>query len=226
MRRDNGTRSGIFVAISSSPAYVTNGMFRFLRKLIVTLILAALSAGAITLYFSPDPRYTAEELIFFKRYARFDPLIQKKSEEYGVDPMLVKAVVWRESKFQPDMVGNDGERGLMQVTEGAAEDWVTAKKIEGFRPTDLFDPTTNLDVGIWYLSRALERWKEKEDPLPFALAEYNAGRSRVHQWIGNSNMGNRAQALHLKEQIAFPTTKRYIETIEQRYKFYRDRGRM
>jgi soluble lytic murein transglycosylase len=201
-------------------------MFRFFRNLVTTLILAAIVAGAIVLYSSPDPRYTVEELVFHRRYARFDPLIEKTAQQYGLDPMLVKAVVWRESKFQPDMVGNDGERGLMQVTEGAAADWISAKKIDGFRPTDLFDPETNLEVGVWYLSRALDRWKEKEDPLPFALAEYNAGRSRVHQWIGNSNMGNKAQAFHLKEQIAFPTTRRYIKTIEQRYKFYTDRGRM
>ena len=201
-------------------------MPRFFRNLITTFILAALAAGAITLYVSPDPRYAAEELIFFKRYSAFDNLIQTVAREHGIDPMLTKAVVWRESKFQPDMVGQNGERGLMQVTEGAAEDWVNAEKIENFRPTDLFDPETNLNVGVWYLSRALERWKEKEDPLPFALAEYNAGRSRVHRWIGNSNMGKRAEARDLKDQIAFPSTKRYIETIEQRYKFYKDRGRM
>ncbi len=201
-------------------------MLRFFRNLITTIILAAVAAGALTLYFSTDPRYTAEELVFFKRYSAFDAIIQTVARERGVDPMLVKAVVWRESKFQSDMVGQNGERGLMQVTEGAAEDWLNAEKIEDFRPTDLFDPETNLNVGVWYLSRALERWKEKEDPLPFALAEYNAGRSRVHRWIGNSNMGKRAEARDLKEQIAFPSTKRYIETIEQRYNFYKDRGRM
>lgn len=201
-------------------------MIRFVRNLLVSLILAMIAAAAITFYYSPDPKYKAQELVLFRRYARFDELIRETAEARGLDPMLVKAVVWRETRFRPDMVGNNGERGLMQVTEGAAEDWANAEGIEGFRPTDLFDPKTNLEVGTWYLARALERWREKDDPLPFALAEYNAGRSRVNQWIENSNMGDKASAYDLREHVAFPTTRNYIETIEERYRFYKDRGRM
>lgn len=201
-------------------------MIRFVRNLIVTLFLALLTAAAITFYFSPDPKYTAQELVFFRRYAQFDPLIRDAAERQGLDPMLVKSVVWRESRFRPEMVGNNGERGLMQVTEGAAEDWKVAEKKENFRPTDLFDPKTNLEVGTWYLARALERWQDKEDPIPFALAEYNAGRTRVNQWISDSNMGEKANAFDLKEHVAFPTTRTYIETIQARYRFYKKRGRM
>ena len=47
----------------------------------------------------------------------------------GIDPMVVKAVVWRESRFQPGKVGLDGERGLMQITEAAAREWVKNEKV-------------------------------------------------------------------------------------------------
>ena len=201
-------------------------MIRFVRNLFVTLFLAFICAAAITFYYSPDPLYTAQELVLFRRYAQFDDLIRETAETHGIDPMLVKAVVWRETRFRPDMVGRDGERGLMQVTEGAAEDWAGAEGIEGFRPTDLFDPKTNLEVGTWYLARALERWREKDNPIPFALAEYNAGRTRVNRWIEDSNMGDKASAFDLRENVAFPTTRNYIETIEERYKFYKKRDRM
>lgn len=99
-----------------------------------------------------------------------------------MNPALVKAVIWRETRFQPQMQGNHGERGLMQITEVAAADWVKAEKVETFVPTDLFDPKTNIEIGTWYLGRAMKHWAHKDDPIPFALSEYNAGRTRVKRW--------------------------------------------
>lgn len=200
-------------------------MFRAVRIILLVLILAALAGGAIILLRSPDPRYTAEEVAHFGSWADFDPLIADIARKHGLDPLLVKAVVWRESKFSPGKVGNDGERGLMQVTEGAATDWVNAVKIQDFAPTDLFDPKTNLDAGSWYLANALERWKDKDDPLPFALAEYNAGRRRVNRWIGDTKAGAEATGDELRESIDFPGTKKYVESITARYAFYKKRGR-
>jgi soluble lytic murein transglycosylase len=106
------------------------------------------------------------------------------------------------------------------VGEAAAQDWARVQKIETFVPTDLFDAKTNLEVGTWYLRRALERWKGKANPVPFALAEYNAGRGRVDRWIGATDQGSAATAEHLMETIDFPTTKKYIEDITARQRFY------
>jgi soluble lytic murein transglycosylase len=91
--------------------------------------------------------------------------------------MLVKAVVWRESRFDPHKVGTAGERGLMQVSERAANEWARENKIDPFRVEDLFEGKTNLRAGTWYLRRAMQHWEHQPDPLPFALAEYNAGAS-------------------------------------------------
>jgi len=52
--------------------------------------------------------------------------------------MLVKAVVWRESRFDPKKQGSHGERGLMQVTERAANEWVRENKIAGFQSGSTF----------------------------------------------------------------------------------------
>jgi soluble lytic murein transglycosylase len=71
--------------------------------------------------------------------------------------MLVKAVVWRESRFDPRKYGSAGERGLMQVSEKAADEWARENKIDTFRAEQLFDPKTNLEAGTWYLCRAFER---------------------------------------------------------------------
>ncbi len=201
-------------------------MFRFLRRLFIVLTLAALTAAGGLVWLSPDPLYTVQEWLAHGRYHQFDYVIFDVAEKYQVDPALVKAIIWRESSFRADKVGTSGERGLMQVGEAAARDWATAEKMETFVPTDLFDARSNMKAGVWYFKRAYDHWKTKEDPLPFALAEYNAGRSRVDHWIATTNMGDKANADDLLGAIDYATTRNYIETITSRYRFYQQRGRL
>jgi soluble lytic murein transglycosylase len=197
-------------------------MARFLKKLILLVICAALAAAGLLLWSAPDPEYKLHSWLAAGRFTAYDEMIADAARKHEVDPLLVKAMVWRESAFHPDKVGTSGERGLMQVGEAAAQDWAKAEKIETFVPTDLFDPKTNLEVGTWYIRRALERWKAKENPVPFALAEYNAGRVRVDRWVTATERGEEATAEHLTRAIDFPTTRKYIEDITARQRFYRE----
>ncbi len=201
-------------------------MLRFLRNLLLVLILSALTAAGVLLWMSPDPRYTLQSWLAFGRYSACDELIRERSEKHQVDPLLVKAIVWRESAFDPEKIGSKGERGLMQVGEAAAADWAKANRIETFLPTDLFDPRTNLDVGTWYLRRALDKWKTRTDPIPFALAEYNAGGSRVDRWVSDTGLAEQADSRDLVDAIDFPTTRRYVDDIIARYRFYQQGGGM
>jgi soluble lytic murein transglycosylase len=191
-----------------------------------SVALVALLGAAFCVYIltSEDPRYLLRETIFFWRYDRYDDLIRQASERYSVAPELIKAVIWRESQFQPQKVGSQGERGLMQITEKAAVDWARAEKIQTFVPTDLFDPKVNIEAGTWYLGRALKRWSSKDDPVPFALAEYNAGLTRVQRWVQGSGRGETAGAGDLQAVMDFPSTKNYIAAISARYDYYKRRG--
>ena len=195
-------------------------MARFLRRLVFAVALAALVAAGVVLGTSPDPTYQLQSWLAGSRYSRYDALIGDLARKRGVDPLLIKAIAWRESAFQTEKVGTSGERGLMQVGEAAARDWAQAMKIETFAPTDLFDPKTNVDAGSWYFKKALDRWKQKADPLPFALAEYNAGHGRVERWIADSGRGDETTAADLLAAIDFPSTRKYIEDITARYHFY------
>jgi soluble lytic murein transglycosylase len=195
-------------------------MARFLKRLFLAFLLAAFAAASWVLWNSPDPSYTFYSWLAGSRYNRYDPTIADLARKRGLDPLLIKAIVWRESAFSPDKLGTVGERGLMQVGEAAAKDWAAAEKIETFMPTDLFDPKTNLEVGTWYFKKALERWKQKDDPVPFALAEYNAGRVRVDRWVAETGRAEEATARDLLLAIDFPTTRRYVEDIIARYHFY------
>jgi soluble lytic murein transglycosylase len=191
-----------------------------LKRLLLALVLAALAAVAFVLWTSPDPAYEVQSWLAGSRYARYDDLIADLSRKHGVDPRLIKAIVWRESAFQTEKVGTSGERGLMQVGEAAARDWAQAQKIETFAPTDLFDPKTNLDAGAWYFKKAMDRWKQKSDPVPFALAEYNAGHVRMGRWIVATGRGEEATAADLLKAIDFPSTRKYVDDIVARYHFY------
>jgi len=171
-----------------------------------------------------DPEYRLKEWLAFGRYHHFDAEIAQASTRYGVPPELIRAVIWRESRFHSEQVGEHGERGLMQITEGAASDWAKAEKIETFVPTDLFDPKVNIEVGTWYLKQALQHWGDRDDPVPFALAEYNAGRSRVNRWVKESQSGQPVTASDLTAKMDFPSTRRYLDTIIARYEFYRLRN--
>jgi soluble lytic murein transglycosylase len=201
-------------------------MLGFLKRLIFILALAALAAASLLLWRSPDPLYTLDRWRALGRFDDYDALITDIAAKHGLDPMLIKAVIWRESAFQHDKMGTRGERGLMQVGEGAARDWAAAEKIETFVPTDLFDAKTNCDVGAWYLKKALVRWKAKPDPVPFALAEYNAGRTRVDRWIAATDLGDKATGADLLAAIDFPSTRRYVEEIVRRYRCYQACGHL
>jgi soluble lytic murein transglycosylase len=199
-------------------------LLRFAFKLILCVLLALAAGFAYLAVVSGDPIYTVYEWMSPARFQHYDRMIRTVALEHQVDPMLVKAVVWRESRFDPGKNGSRGERGLMQVSEKAANEWARENKVSGFHVEQLFDPKTNLEAGTWYLQRAIEHWKHEPDPLPFALAEYNAGASRAQRWSGNSVADTSVRTF--LSNVDFPGTRKYVESIIDRYKFYERRGRM
>jgi soluble lytic murein transglycosylase len=200
-------------------------MVRFLFKFIICLLVAAgVGIGLLALR-SGDPFYTLYEWLSPARFQQYDQLIHAVSSANELDPMLVKAVVWRESRFDPQKLGGAGERGLMQVSEIAAQDWAQENKVENFRVEELFDPKTNLEAGAWYLHRAMQHWQKARDPTPFSLAEYNAGASRAQRWAAGKDAGSMPSST-FRRNIDFPGTRKYVDSIIDRYAFYKRRGRM
>jgi soluble lytic murein transglycosylase len=200
-------------------------VIRFCFKLILCLLLALGAGFGYLAVKSGDPIYTFYEWMSPARFKQYDGLIRLVALEHRLDPMLVKAVVWRESRFDPNKNGSAGERGLMQVSERAAREWARENKIDNFHIEKLFDPKTNLEAGTWYLRRAFEHWETQSDPLPFALAEYNAGASRAQRWSGGDSVAGIPPRTFLK-RIDFPGTRKYVDSIIARYAFYQQRGRM
>ena len=147
-----------------------------------------------------------------------DAAIQAASIRYRLDPALVKAVVWRESWFDPQARGRAGEIGLMQIRLPVAQEWANAEHWGSVPSAHFFDPVTNTLAGAWYLRKLLLRYRQADDPIPYALADYNAGRSRVQQWRKGSS-GTNSQTF--MQGIKFPGTRAYVQSILRRYEHYR-----
>jgi soluble lytic murein transglycosylase len=175
--------------------------------LLVLLALAALIA------------YVTREI---RREHRYDPEIRSAAERYRVDPALVKAVVWRESRFNAGVRGTKGELGLMQLQEIAAQEWADSQRITNFVHEHCLDPVTNTLAGTFYLGKLLRRYANTDDAVPYALADYNAGRSYVLKWSTNSAATNSAAFI---EQIGFPGTKAYVKVVMRRLELYRPQFR-
>lgn len=151
---------------------------------------------------------------------RYDPLIRAVAAPHGVDPALVKAVVWRESRFHAHARGAAGELGLMQVSDAAAQEWAESVGVYPLPETHLLDPRTNLLAGTWYLAKLLQRYARTDAPEVFALADYNAGRGHVLKWARDAATTNSAA---FRDAIGFPSTRAYVEhVLAHRERYRRD----
>jgi len=156
------------------------------------------------------------------RTARFDYIIGQAAARNGVDFYLVKALIYEESWFRPDIRGAAGEVGLMQITRAAGLDFSSSRGFPAFHESQLREPTLNVEIGCWYLKRSLERYKNSPYPELFALLRYNAGESRADNWLrlalNTPPPPGVPSETHYLSQVDFPKTRAYVQRILKRSK--------
>ncbi|MBI4644675.1 MAG: lytic transglycosylase domain-containing protein [Deltaproteobacteria bacterium] len=101
---------------------------------------------------------------------QLERLISKYSQQYRVDPSLIRAVMRHESGYNSQAVSPKGAQGLMQLMPGTAA-------LMGVQ--DPFDPEQNIAGGVGYLRRCLDRFQHN---VPLAVAAYNAGPEAVAKY--------------------------------------------
>ena len=153
-----------------------------------------------------------------ERERRYDPQIFAASKRYGIDPALIKAVCWQESRFDAKARGTVGELGLMQIGKSAAKEWADAEEMTLFWHERLTDPALNTQCGAWYLRKLLLRYRQTDAPMTYALADYNAGRSNVLRWAKGEAVTNSAV---FKANMDYPTTRGYVDSVTKRFMHYR-----
>jgi soluble lytic murein transglycosylase len=137
--------------------------------------------------------------------------IRRQAGEKHLDPALIAAIVYAESKFEP-RTSSAGALGLMQILPETAA--FIADKSGGIRFTtsDLATPAINLAYGSWYLRYLLDHYEGRELP---AIAAYNAGLANVDQWLA------RHEGTLTVAEIPFPETQAYVQRVLQAQQEYR-----
>jgi len=138
-------------------------------------------------------------------------VISHAAKRHSVSPNLIRAVIWQESRFKKTAVGEAGEVGLMQIMTPAVTDWAKAYKVRVPTKRLLFDPSVNIEIGTWYLSRALRRWHNYKYAEALALCEYNAGRRGMKNWIPKSLDGSVDIKLKLTYNYVTRILKKYVQ---------------
>jgi soluble lytic murein transglycosylase-like protein len=119
-----------------------------------------------------------------------DLVIARTGRDLGVDPRLIHAVIWQESKYKPSAESHVGAQGLMQLMPAAAQ---------RFGCEDRNDAGQNVTAGTKYLRWLLKRF---DGNVTLALAAYNAGEGNVDKYEGVPPFGE---------------TQAYVRIITGRY---------
>ena len=123
-------------------------MSRVLAALVVVAVLAG-AAGVWVVRTEPDVYLRA-------RYPlRYESIIRTHARNYDLDPTLLAAVVYTESRFNASARSSAGAVGLMQLLPDTAKGIAVRTGGDGFVVSDLLDPEINVRYGSWYLRSLL-----------------------------------------------------------------------
>jgi soluble lytic murein transglycosylase-like protein len=136
------------------------------QRLVVILFLAFGGGLVDAASASPDARRASSSRAVMDR-GEIQQLVLRYAVEYGVDYLLVDALIRTESAYNPNAVSRKGAMGLMQLMPA------TARRLE---VDDPFDPEQNIRGGVAEFARLLERYSGR---VELALAAYNAGEGAV-----------------------------------------------
>lgn len=161
------------------------------------------------LWMGPRPKALIETL-YPKRYLR---AIETSLEESPLETAMVLSVMRQESKFVAAARSRAGARGLMQIMPKTGQRLSGLKK---FSPDTLYHPETSIAYGTRFLSSLL---KQFDGSVVHSLAAYNAGPSRVKQWLKSERCRNDDD--YLIEEIPYLETRNYIKKIMVGYYVYR-----
>src|SRR4051812_19370521 len=123
------------------------GADRRVRRLLAFVGLAAVLAGAFLYVDETSPPWY-ERLRYPLRYSEY---VRVHARQHDLDPALLAAVIYQESKFKADAKSSSGALGLMQLTPATARGIALRTGGHAFRTSDLYNPEINVRYGAWYL---------------------------------------------------------------------------
>lgn len=160
-------------------------LIKFIIKLFIIIFLVEL----VYLYFIPK---------------KYDDIIDKYSTEYNVDRFLVKAVIFKESRFKETAVSSKGAIGLMQLMPSTALWLMNKLKIEDYK---IESADNNIRLGTYYLSYLMNLMDSDEE---HALLAYNAGPENAKRWVNSEGYSKE----DMDNYVDFNETRKYVREIK------------
>lgn len=172
-----------------------------MRKLgLLIVVVAVVGIGGAYVLIAEPPWF--ERLRYPLKYALY---VRVHARENHVDPALLAAVIYQESKFRPDAQSGSGAIGLMQLTPSTAHGIAIRTGGGRFTTSDLYDPEINIRYGAWYIGNLFHKYRSES----LVLAAYNAGQGNVDAWRAHN------------EPIQFAETRAYVKRVEHLQRLYR-----
>jgi soluble lytic murein transglycosylase len=166
-----------------------------MRRVAVTGLLAVLVGCMAAFYVVVSSPPWFERIRYPLRYSEY---VRVHARQNDLDPALLAAVIYQESKFNAGAESTSGAIGLMQLTPATAHGIALRTGGSRFQTSDLLDPEINIRYGAWYLHNLFQKYRDER----LVLAAYNAGQGNVDRW--------RAEG----DAIAFPETRAYVDRVE------------
>lgn len=173
-----------------------------MRRLAAFAFLAVAIVGAFAVLRSGTPEFV--QRVHYPLH--YDAIIRGHAHNYLLDPALLAAVIYQESKFDPHVRSSSGAIGLMQLLPTTAKGIAIHTGGSKFRTSDLDNPEINIRYGSWYLRHLIDKYGDEET----ALAAYNAGQANVDKWRASGS------------GIRFSETRAYVANVEKLKRIYRD----
>jgi len=167
----------------------------------IALVLVVIAGAAMYVIRTSPPWY--ERLRYPLHYTA---IVTERAKAEGLDPALLAAVIYQESKFHRTALSASGAIGLMQLRPDTAKGIALRTGGSAFRVSDLTDPAINIRYGTWYLHHLFNRYGDER----LVLAAYNAGPGNVDRWQRTG------------VDVQFAETRAYVARVEQLKAVYRD----
>ncbi|MBA3841912.1 MAG: lytic transglycosylase domain-containing protein [Actinobacteria bacterium] len=170
------------------------------RLAALTAVVAIVAVTFLYVNETSPPWY--ERIRYPLHYAQF---VRVHAREHNLDPALMAAVIYQESKFDRRAESSSGAIGLMQLTPSTAHGIAIRTGGSAFHTQDLYDADINIRYGAWYLHNLFDKYGSER----LVLAAYNAGQGNVDRWRANG------------QPIQFAETRAYVEKVEDLKQIYR-----
>ena len=181
------------------------------RRIALRLLAAAVVLAVGIPLAMPLFRKAVSELTLPLAYS---DVIRQQAAEKRLDPALIAAVIYAETKFDP-RPSSAGAEGLMQILPATAEFLARRSGATTFTVADLGTPQINIAYGSYYLRYLLNEYGGAAIP---ALAAYNGGETNVNRWISQERRVGRPLTI---AEIPFPQTRAYVARVLGAQRQYR-----